>query len=66
MLLIIIVNSDRRLRLSVSLVLFRCCNQRLLVKLLSSIAHADAPTVAADQSTVVVAVAVVDATDPEL
>mmetsp|Transcript_10934 Transcript_10934/g.24845 ORF Transcript_10934/g.24845 Transcript_10934/m.24845 type:complete len:146 (-) Transcript_10934:136-573(-) len=37
----------------VSLLLFRCCNQRLLTELLSSIA--DAPTVAADRSTVVVA-----------
>ena len=40
-------------------------NQRLLIKLLSPIADAPAPTVAADhRSTVVVVVA--DAADPEL
>jgi len=37
----------------VLLLLFRCCNQRRLAELLSSIA--DAPAVAADRSTAVVA-----------
>ena len=52
-------NPDHRL-------LFRCCcccNQRLLIELLSFIA--DAPAVATDRSTAVVAV-VADAADPEL
>ena len=52
----------------VSLLLFcRCCNQRRLIEILSSIADADAdaPAVAADRSTAVVAV-VADAIDPEL
>ena len=40
------------------LLLFRCCNQRLLTKLLSSTADAgaDAPVVATDQFTTVIAV----------
>ena len=62
------INADpnrTKLTRRVSLLLFRycrCCNQRLLTELLlSSIADAaDAPAVAADRSTVVVA-----ATDPE-
>ena len=43
------------------LTLFRCCcNQRLLViRLLSSIAHADAPAVATDRSTAVIGVVAV-------
>jgi len=50
----------------VSSLLFRCCNQSVLIKPLSSIAHADAPAVAADRQSTVVAVAVADATDAEL
>ena len=45
------------------LLLFRCCNQRLLIQILSSIADADDP--AADQSTAVVAAADVKRIDPE-
>ena len=47
---------DRRYSL---LLLFRCCNQRLLIKLLSSIADADDHT--ADRFTAVVAVVLADA-----
>ena len=47
--------------LSVLLLLFRCCcNQRLLIKLLSSNANTDAPAIAGDRSTVIAA-----AIDPE-
>jgi len=50
--------------LSVSLLLFRCCSccsQRLLIELLSSIADANAPAVAADHSTADCSTAVVAA-----
>ena len=45
----------------------RCCNQRLLlIKILSSIAHADAPDAAADQCTAVVAaITAIDLTEHE-
>ena len=54
----LLIDLDRRFRCCC------CCNQRRLIKLLSSIAaaDADAPAVAADRSTAVVA----DAADPEL
>ena len=52
---IVVVSTDCRCFYRLSL--FRCCcyNQRLLIKLVSSIAHADAP--ATDRFTVVIAAA---------
>ena len=56
-----IVNRDRRFRCFFFCLC--CCNQRRVIKLLSSIpdADADTPVVAADQPTAVVT----DAADPE-
>ena len=56
----------RKAPVDVVSLLFRCCNQRVLIKPLSSNAPADAPAVATDRRSTVVAVAVADVTDAEL